>query len=103
MERIAQKITIKNKLENEQLFKISRFKEVMKRTKPHKHDGYFELIYLSEGAGFHWIDAEKFQITTTFLQGMQTLTTSCNACHAKEKVPFFTVNLPVARQSPIRK
>jgi AraC-like DNA-binding protein len=56
-------IAIKNKLESEQLFKISRFKEVVKRTKPHKHDAYFELIYLSEGAGFHWIDADKFQIT----------------------------------------
>lgn len=56
-------IAIKNKLEEKQLFKISRFKEVVKRTRPHKHDAYFELIYLSEGAGFHWIDTEKFQIT----------------------------------------
>lgn len=55
-------LAIKNKLENEQLFKISPFKEVIKRTKPHKHDAYFELIYLSEGAGFHWIDTKKFQI-----------------------------------------
>lgn len=62
MER-AQEISIKNKLESEQLFKISRFKEVIKRTKAHKHDAYFELIYLSEGAGFHWIDTEKFQIS----------------------------------------
>ena len=56
-------IDIKNKLEGEQLFKISRFKETIKRTKPHKHDAYFELIYLSEGAGFHWIDTQKIQIT----------------------------------------
>ncbi|MGE0587089.1 MAG: AraC family transcriptional regulator [Cyclobacteriaceae bacterium] len=59
----SKEITIKNKLETEQLFKISRFKEVVKRTKPHKHDAYFELIYLSQGSGFHWIDANKFQIT----------------------------------------
>jgi AraC family transcriptional regulator, transcriptional activator of pobA len=56
-------IAVKNKLESEQLFKISRFKEVVKRTKPHKHESYFELIYLSQGAGFHWIDADRFQIT----------------------------------------
>lgn len=56
-------INVKNKLEREQLFKISRFKEAIKRTKPHKHDAYFELIYLSEGAGFHWIDTQKIQIT----------------------------------------
>ncbi|MBX2962387.1 MAG: helix-turn-helix domain-containing protein [Cyclobacteriaceae bacterium] len=56
-------IDVKNKLEAEQLFKISRFKETIKRTRPHKHDAYFELIYLSEGAGFHWIDTQKIQIT----------------------------------------
>lgn len=55
-------IKVNKKLDGEQLFKISRFKEVIKRTTPHKHDSYFELIYLSEGAGFHWIDMEKFQI-----------------------------------------
>ena len=55
-------IKMNKKLEKNQVFKISRFKEVIKRTRPHKHDGYFELIYLSEGAGFHWIDTEKFQI-----------------------------------------
>jgi len=56
-------IKVNKKLDGEQLFKISRFKEVIKRTTPHKHDSYFELIYLSEGAGFHWIDEEKFLIT----------------------------------------
>lgn len=59
----SNELAVKNKLESEQLFKISRFKEIVKRTKPHKHDAYFELIYLSEGAGFHWIDTDKFQIT----------------------------------------
>lgn len=63
MQILPKDIAVKNKLEGENLFKISRFKEVIKRTKPHKHDAYFELIYLSEGAGFHWIDAEKFQVT----------------------------------------
>jgi AraC family transcriptional activator of pobA len=62
MEHTSTDIAIKNKLEEKQLFQISRFKEIVKRTKPHKHDAYFELIYLSQGAGFHWIDADKFQI-----------------------------------------
>lgn len=61
--RVSEDIAIKSKLDGEQLFKISRFKEVIKRTKPHKHDAYFELIFLSEGNGFHWIDTQKFQIT----------------------------------------
>ncbi|HMJ70365.1 MAG TPA: hypothetical protein VK508_15780 [Cyclobacteriaceae bacterium] len=55
-------ITVKNKLEEKQLFKISSFKEMIKRTKPHKHDAYFEIIYLSQGTGFHWVDTQKFQI-----------------------------------------
>lgn len=62
MEPASTDISLKNKLEEKQLFKISRFKEIIKRTRPHKHDAYFELIYLSEGAGFHWVDTQKFQI-----------------------------------------
>jgi AraC-like DNA-binding protein len=61
MENTTDDISIKNKLV-QQLFKISPFKEVIKRTKPHKHDAYFEIIYLSEGGGFHWIDTQKFQV-----------------------------------------
>ncbi|MBC3788438.1 helix-turn-helix domain-containing protein [Spirosoma utsteinense] len=55
-------IPAKNKLEAGQLFKLSRFKELIKRTKPHKHDGYFELIILLEGAGFHWIDTQRLPV-----------------------------------------
>ena len=55
-------IVTKNKLEENQLFKISRFKEVIKRTSPHKHEGYYELIYIGEGTGFHWIETEKYQL-----------------------------------------
>lgn len=44
-------------------FKISRFKEQIKRTKPHKHDDYYELIFLSEGEGFHSIETEKFVVS----------------------------------------
>ncbi|MBS9523999.1 helix-turn-helix domain-containing protein [Litoribacter alkaliphilus] len=52
----------KNKLESEQLVKVSKFKEVIKKTKPHKHAGYYELIFLSEGEGFHWVETENFQV-----------------------------------------
>lgn len=56
-------IDIKNKLDGKQTFKISRFKELIKRTKPHKHDDYYELIFLSEGTGFHSIESEKYTIS----------------------------------------
>ena len=55
-------IHIKNKLDEGLLFKVSRFKEKIKKTSPHKHDDYYEFIYLSEGEGFHWIETEKFMV-----------------------------------------
>ncbi|TRX70587.1 AraC family transcriptional regulator [Carboxylicivirga sp. M1479] len=55
-------ISSKNKIENEQLFKISRMKEVIKPTKPHKHAGYHELIILHEGAGIHTIDETDYEV-----------------------------------------
>ena len=57
-------ISIKNKLEAGLTFKVSRFKEVIKKTRPHKHDEYFELIFLKEGEGFHSIEDEKFVVAT---------------------------------------
>lgn len=54
----------KNKLDAGLSFKVSLFKEVIKKTKPHKHDQYFELIFLSQGEGFHSIESEKMLITT---------------------------------------
>jgi AraC family transcriptional regulator, transcriptional activator of pobA len=57
-------IQTKNKLETGLTFKVSRFKEVIKKTRPHKHDEYFELIFLQEGEGFHSIEDEKFVVST---------------------------------------
>lgn len=59
-----QSIHTKNKLDEGLLFKISRFIEKIKKTSPHKHDDYYELIFLSEGEGFHWIETEKYMIST---------------------------------------
>jgi len=57
-------IDTKNKLDDGLTFKISRFKEQIKKTKPHKHDEYYELIFLSEGEGFHCIESEKYLVTS---------------------------------------
>ena len=32
---------------------------------------------------------------------LRTLTATCNACHAAERVPFVTVAPPTARISPV--
>jgi len=58
------KIDIKNKLDEGLTFKVSRFKEQIRKTKPHKHDEYYELIFLSQGEGFHCIESEKFMVST---------------------------------------
>jgi len=38
---MATAIQTKNKLQENELFKIARFKEVIKKTKPHTHGGYY--------------------------------------------------------------
>ncbi len=55
-------IPVKRKIEPETLFKISRMKEVIKPSKPHRHDQYYELIYLTAGKGFHYIDTERYEV-----------------------------------------
>lgn len=57
-------IDIKNKLDEGLTFKISRFKEQIKKTKPHKHDEYYEFIFLNDGEGFHCIESEKYMVST---------------------------------------
>ncbi|MCC5932324.1 MAG: helix-turn-helix domain-containing protein [Cyclobacteriaceae bacterium] len=57
-------IEVKDKLGDKGLFKISRFKKVIKKTKPHTHEGYYEVIYLKEGEGFHWIESTRYQVNT---------------------------------------
>lgn len=58
----ATQIPAKNKLGSHLHFKISKFKEQIKKTRPHTHEGYYELIYLHEGEGFHWLDTERHRI-----------------------------------------
>ena len=55
-------IPIKSKIEPGQLFKISRMKEIIKPTKPHKHTDYHEIIVLTEGAGSHNIDNTEHEV-----------------------------------------
>lgn len=52
-----------NKLQPDHDIQISRFKEVIKKTSPHRHDNYMELIFLREGSGFHWIESQRFTVS----------------------------------------
>ncbi len=42
--------------------KIAPFKSMIRRTEPHRHNGYFELIYLSAGEGVHVIDERRYAV-----------------------------------------
>ncbi|WP_158964071.1 helix-turn-helix domain-containing protein [Myroides fluvii] len=56
-------ISLKNKIEKTALIKVSPFRQEIRKTIPHKHNNYFEIIYLSKGTGFHTIDQTVFSIT----------------------------------------
>lgn len=56
-------IDIKDKTQPTEDFKISPFRKEVRKTSPHKHNNYFEIIYLSGGSGFHTIDFRKFEVT----------------------------------------
>ncbi len=56
-------IITKNKLSDGHTFKVSQFKERIMKTQPHKHDEYHEMIFLSDGDGFHTIEDQNFIVT----------------------------------------
>jgi AraC-like DNA-binding protein/quercetin dioxygenase-like cupin family protein len=56
-------IDIKDKTQPTEDIKISTFRKEVRKTTPHKHNNYFEIIYLSGGSGFHTIDSRKFEVT----------------------------------------
>ncbi|WEK17552.1 MAG: helix-turn-helix transcriptional regulator [Candidatus Pedobacter colombiensis] len=57
-------ITIKNKIETAELIRVSPFSKEKRRTQPHKHSNYFEIIYLLKGKGTHTIDYVQYAIET---------------------------------------
>ncbi len=59
---MASQLLIKNKIETEKLIKIATFKKDIRKTSSHKHNSYFEIIYLSEGSGYHYIDLNKYAV-----------------------------------------
>ena len=59
---MSHQLLINNKIEEDQAIKVAPFKKDIRRTTPHKHHNYFELIYLSKGSGTHYIDYNKFSV-----------------------------------------
>lgn len=59
---MKESIQIKTKIEKTELIKVSSFRKGIRKTEPHKHSSYFEIIYLSQGSGSHTIDYAQFPI-----------------------------------------
>ncbi len=59
---MSSKLQIKDKSESGKSIKIARFKKEIRKTTPHKHNNYFEILYLSQGSGYHFIDSRKFEV-----------------------------------------
>ncbi|TJZ53337.1 helix-turn-helix domain-containing protein [Sphingobacterium olei] len=61
------KIEVKDKLEPQRLIKVATFDLSKNITKPHKHNGYLELVFLSSTSGKHVIDGRESMIITPCL------------------------------------
>ncbi|GAA4300009.1 helix-turn-helix domain-containing protein [Aestuariibaculum suncheonense] len=55
-------IRIKDKISASDFLKIEAFDVSKRYTKPHKHNKYLELVYFTEGSGFHYLDTEPYEI-----------------------------------------
>ena len=55
-------LEIKDKTRQTEGLKIARFRKHIRKTSPHKHNSYFEIIYLTKGKGSHTIDTKEYEI-----------------------------------------
>lgn len=59
---MPKQLQVKDKTESAEIIKILPFRKEVKKTAAHKHNNYFEIIYLSAGNGYHSIDSRKFPV-----------------------------------------
>lgn len=55
-------LEIKDKTRQTEGLKIAPFRQHIRKTTPHKHNSYFEIIYLTKGKGSHTIDTKEYEI-----------------------------------------
>ncbi len=55
-------LEIKDKTRQNEGLRIMLFKQHIRKTYPHKHNSYFEIIYLTKGKGIHTIDTKEYEI-----------------------------------------
>lgn len=49
---MAKQLQVKDKTETNETIKIVPFRKDIKKTSPHKHNNYSEIIYLTAGSGY---------------------------------------------------
>jgi AraC family transcriptional activator of pobA len=64
---MSTELPIKDKTGGWAAMKIAPFKPAIRRTEPHRHNGYFELIYLTAGEGVHVIDERRYPVEPPML------------------------------------
>lgn len=67
MHTVESIIPVKNKIQAGNHIKAEAFRKDTRKTEPHKHKQYFEIILLTGGAGFHWIDGVQYAIRPNVL------------------------------------
>ena len=56
------KIESKDKLSSTKGLKVEAFRKHVRKTNPHKHSAYLELVFLTKGTGIHGIDFQTYEI-----------------------------------------
>jgi AraC family transcriptional activator of pobA len=62
LEGMGAQLQIKDKSENNRFLKAAAFRKDTRKTEPHIHNSYFELVYLSAGLGYHSIDNRRYEV-----------------------------------------
>lgn len=60
-------LPVKDKSGGRVSLKMAPFKSAIRRTDPHRHNGYLELIYLTAGEGVHIIDGRRYVVAPPVL------------------------------------
>lgn len=55
-------LEIKDKTKQTEGIKVAPFSQHIRKTSPHKHNNYIEIIYLVKGQGSHTIDTKQYEI-----------------------------------------
>lgn len=61
-QQMKTELEIKDKTRQTEGLKIAPFRQHIRKTSPHKHNNYFEIIYLMKGEGSHTIDTKEYEI-----------------------------------------